>query len=160
MDCIALASFTHTDQYQAQGRDHMKKVPRISLMSSGKAAEARSGYNNPIKMDLLGEDFMSRITAVRGKRTGTCLPAAEARLLTQINHGFTNAWWDSYRDLVSKRQEFRLNAAEHQQLIRLTDELEQREAKRLQALVKLAKLRKQSLTDLMRSLGLPGKNDG
>jgi hypothetical protein len=83
-----------------------------------------------------------------------CLPAAEARLLIRINQGFPDSWWDHYDQLVVKRQEGRLSAPEHRELIRLTDELEAREAKRLQVLVMLAKLRKQSLPDLMKALGL------
>jgi hypothetical protein len=103
---------------------------------------------------------MSRISVVRRQHTETCLPPAEARLLTQINRGFTDAWWRRYHDLLEKRQESRLSAAEHRRLLGLTDQLERREAKRLYALVRLAKLRKQPLSDLMRDLGLPGKNDG
>jgi hypothetical protein len=38
----------------------------------------------------------------------------------------------------------------------MTDEIERQEAVRLRALAKLAKLREQSLTDLMKDLGLPG----
>jgi hypothetical protein len=103
---------------------------------------------------------MSRSTVVRGARRETRLPAGEARLLTQINKGFADAWWAHYHELVAKRQRCLLSAAEHRELIRLTDQLENREAKRLKALVKLAKLRKQSLADLMTALGLVGKTDG
>jgi hypothetical protein len=100
---------------------------------------------------------MSRITFVRGKRRETRLPAAEARLLTQINRGLTQDCWDHYHELVHNRQACRLSSAEHRELIRLTDQLEKREVKRLQSLVKLAKLRKQPLPDLMTALGLQGK---
>lgn len=103
---------------------------------------------------------MCRISVVPGKRGQSLLPAAEARLLTRINQGFREAWWEHYQQLVGKRQEGRLSGAEHRELIRLTEQLEGREAQRLQALVKLAKLRKQSLSDLMTTLGLPGKTDG
>ena len=103
---------------------------------------------------------MSRISVGCSHLGAACLPAAEARLLGQINQGFAEGWWDRYHELVGTRQEGQLSAAEHRELIRLTDQLERREAKRLQVLVRLAKLRNQSLTDLMTSLGLPGKADG
>jgi hypothetical protein len=103
---------------------------------------------------------MSRVSAVRGDRADVCLPAAEARLLRQINRGFADAWWDHYHGLVALRQEGRLNPTQHRELIGLTDQLESREAKRLQVLVKLAKLRKQSLPELMAALGLRGKANG
>ena len=104
--------------------------------------------------------FMSRISVVRDHRRESRLPAAEARLLSQINHGFADAWWDHYHELIRNRQESRLSTAQHRELIRLTDQLERREAKRLQALAKLAKLRKQSLRNLMTALGLSGMTDG
>jgi hypothetical protein len=97
---------------------------------------------------------------MRSKREETRLPAGQARLLRQINQGFTETWWDHYHDLIGKRQDYDLNDHEHRELIRLTDQLEKQEVKRLQALVKLAKLRKQSLNALMKDLGLPGNNDG
>ena len=102
---------------------------------------------------------MSRIKVTAGQRREERVPAVESRLLLQINKGFTKAWWDHFHELVTKRQEGTLSTEEHQELILLTDQLERREAKRLQALVKLAGLRKMSLSDLMTSLDLPGKCD-
>jgi hypothetical protein len=101
---------------------------------------------------------MSQIRVMRGKREN-CLPTAEARLLEQINQGFAESWWQRYHELIEKRQKSVLKAAEHRELINLTDEVERREGKRLGALVKLAKLRKQSLGDLMQDLGLPRAAD-
>jgi len=103
---------------------------------------------------------MSRISVFRTADKENRLPAAEARLLLKINQGFADAWWDHYDELVAKRQDGRLSAAEHRELIRLTDQLEAQEAKRLQALVRLAKLRKQSLPAVMKALGLRGRTDG
>jgi hypothetical protein len=101
---------------------------------------------------------MSENSLVRGNR-GACLPSPDASLLKQINQGFSDAWWEHYHELIRRRQESLLSAAEHRELIRLTDEVERREAKRLRALVKLAELRKQPLASLMKDLGLPGKSD-
>src|ERR1700722_8188497 len=91
--------------------------------------------------------IMSQIRVKPGEPE-SCLPSAEARLLGQINRGFADAWWQRYHKLIEKRQKAVLRAAEHRELIKLTDEVERREANRLRALVKLAKLRKQSLRDL------------
>ncbi len=60
----------------------------------------------------------------------------------------------------SQAQESLLSTAEHRELIQLTDQVEKKEAKRLQALVKLAKLRKQTLKGVMTELGLPEAADG
>ncbi|HYV36454.1 MAG TPA: hypothetical protein VE988_12155 [Gemmataceae bacterium] len=85
------------------------------------------------------------------------LAAEEVHLLAQINRGFAEKWWNDFHALVSKRQKRTLSSAEHQELIQMTDELEKREAKRLKALAKLAKLRDEPLAVVMKSLGLPGK---
>src|ERR1700732_1335766 len=98
---------------------------------------------------------MSENSLIRGKR-GACLPSPEAGLLKQINQGFSNAWWEHYYELIRRREESLLSAAEHRELIQLTDHIEKREGKRLQALVKLAKLRKLPLRSLLQDLGLPG----
>jgi hypothetical protein len=103
---------------------------------------------------------MSRTNVIRGNRRDSRLSAGQARLLKQINHGFSDAWWDHYHELVGKRQDCVLSAAEHRKLIQLTDQLENREVKRLRALLKLARLRKQSLAKLMTELGLPGTSNG
>jgi hypothetical protein len=102
---------------------------------------------------------MSRVAMPRSGRSDVCLPAAEARLLITINKGMSEAWWTHYHRLVEKRQASKLSRAEHKELIQLTDELEQEEAIRLKALVKLAKLRKQSLTEVMAALGIGRSGD-
>ncbi|MBI1831437.1 MAG: hypothetical protein HYR84_08310 [Planctomycetes bacterium] len=81
-------------------------------------------------------------------------------MLKQINQGFSDDWWEHYHELIRRREESLLSAAEHRELIHLTDQIERKEAKRLQALVKLAKLRKMPLRSLMKDLGLPGGADG
>jgi hypothetical protein len=103
---------------------------------------------------------MSRLSVARRTPRQTLLPPLETPLLKEINRGFSEPWWDHYHELVGKRQEGVLTPEEHRELIRLTDQVERREAKRLQALLKLAKIRKQSLAQLMKALGLPGRTDG
>ena len=97
---------------------------------------------------------------LRGADRSTRLPAAQARLLQQINQGFAEAWWEHYHELIHRRQESLLSDDEHRELIQLTDKVEKQEGKRLQALVKLARLRKQTLRSLMTELGLPEAADG
>jgi hypothetical protein len=46
---------------------------------------------------------MSRVI-LRNDRREHRLPAAEARLLAQINRGFSVNWWDHYHALDAKRQ--------------------------------------------------------
>jgi IS4 transposase len=96
---------------------------------------------------------------VKSHVRGASLPTRDARLLMQINQGFSETWWEHYHELIRRRQESLLSAADLRELIRLTDQIEKREAKRLQALVKLAKLRNVPLRSLMKDLGLPGATD-
>jgi hypothetical protein len=95
--------------------------------------------------------------SLRHGNLGICLPSPDSGLLEQINQGFSDTWWEHYHELIRRRQQSLLSGAEHRELIRLTDQVERREAKRLRALVKLAELRGQPLTSLMKELGLPGK---
>jgi hypothetical protein len=98
-------------------------------------------------------------TAVPSSKDGR-LPAAEARLLEQINRGFSDAWWDHYDKLLRKRDDEQLTTLQQRELIRLTGQIERREAKRLEALARLARRRKQSLNDLMTLLGVTRQRNG
>ena len=81
-------------------------------------------------------------------------------MLSQINQGFSDAWWEHFQALIRKRGDGVLTPTELEELIPLTNRLERQEAKRLKALVKLANLREQSLRSLMKELGLPRPTNG
>jgi hypothetical protein len=98
-----------------------------------------------------------RVDVLRARRQARSLPAEDSALLRQINSGFSESWWSRYRDLIEKRQNEALTAKQRRELIRLTDAVEKQEAKRLAALVKLARRRQQPLTELMKELGLHAK---
>lgn len=104
----------------------------------------------PSEVDLL----YTRLRSLRRGRHGASAPVSESALLAQINRGFSESWWKHYEHLLEKRRNETLNKGEHKELVRLTDQVEGREAKRMQALVQLAGLRKQSLRSLMKDLGL------
>ncbi len=82
------------------------------------------------------------------------LPRKEAELLQQINIGFSGEEWTAYHALVAKRRLGTLQPDEQQALIRLTDRLEQANARRIQALAELAQLRQTTLDALMGDLGI------
>ena len=84
------------------------------------------------------------------------LPAAEAALLQQINQGLPEDLRRRYQHLRSLRQQQTLTPDEHAELLRLTDEVEQREAHRAAALTALAQQRRVTLTELIHSLGIQG----
>ncbi|MEP0918085.1 hypothetical protein NC981_14755 [Leptolyngbya sp. DQ-M1] len=83
----------------------------------------------------------------------TSLPT-EAELLQKINIGFSSETWQQYHALIAKRQAEILTPAEHEILIQLTDRLERLNVDRIRAMIQLAALRNQPLTELMQSLGI------
>lgn len=80
--------------------------------------------------------------------------ATEADLLQQINIGFSAETWAQYRTLIAKRHAETLSSKEHADLIQLSDRLEKLNVTRIQALIQLANLRNQPLSDLMQTLGI------
>jgi hypothetical protein len=84
----------------------------------------------------------------------SCLPETEARLLAQINEGFPPDWWQRYNELTEKRRAETLTPEEQATLIGLSDQIEELNARRIQHLIELARLRQTSLPELMEQLGI------
>jgi len=82
------------------------------------------------------------------------LPPTEAKLLQQINLGLSAEEWDLYYDLIEKRQAETLTDEEHARLIKISDQIEIANARRIAALIQLAGLRGTSLETEMRNLGI------
>ncbi|MBW4620413.1 MAG: hypothetical protein KME17_13810 [Cyanosarcina radialis HA8281-LM2] len=84
----------------------------------------------------------------------TLKKATEADLLQQINIGFSAETWEQYHHLIAKRHAETLSPEEREDLIYLSDRLEKLNVIRIQALIQLANLRNQPLSDLMPTLGI------
>jgi hypothetical protein len=82
------------------------------------------------------------------------LPRAEAELLQRINEGLPEATWERYHALKAKRDAETLTDTEHAELIRLVNEVEGWNVRRLEAVAALAKLRGVPFPDLFQQLGL------
>jgi hypothetical protein len=82
------------------------------------------------------------------------LSKSEAQLLEEVNAGFAHIPWQRYLELLKRRDLEYLTDAEQQELIDLSDGLESANVKRLRLLVELAELRKTSLPNLIKELGL------
>lgn len=80
--------------------------------------------------------------------------ATESDLLQQINLGFSAETWAHYHALIAKRRAETLSPDEHADLIQLSDRLEKLNVNRIQALIQLANLRNQPLSNLMQALGI------
>lgn len=84
----------------------------------------------------------------------TDFPSAETDLLRRINEGLTEKDASRYHELMDKRRAGTLTSEEYQDLLRLTDVAEAIQARRLQDLVELSRLRGISLSALMEELEL------
>ena len=83
-----------------------------------------------------------------------CLPEAEAHLLRHINEGLSPEVWRRYTELIAKRRAETLTPDEHAALITLSDQIEELNARRIEFLAELARLRQTSLSEIMRQLGI------
>jgi uncharacterized protein involved in exopolysaccharide biosynthesis len=112
------------------------------------------------ELDEPGLDrLIHQVAVLRVSRKAQVLPAEEAQLLQQINQGVPTDLRAQYQVLRAKREAETLTAPEHQSLIKLSCQIEQIGADRLEALATLAQLRQVSLTELMQSLGIQPVTD-
>jgi len=82
------------------------------------------------------------------------LPREEAELLQRINEGLPPAVWQRYQELDAKRRAETLTPEEHASLIALSDQIEGANARRIEYLVELSRLRQVSLETVMDQLGI------
>jgi hypothetical protein len=87
------------------------------------------------------------------------VPMTEAELIQQINIGLSPSDWEKYHALIVKRQAETLTQDEYQQLVSMSDRLEKLNVQRIQSLIQLAKLRQQTLRELMENLGINSNPD-
>ena len=85
------------------------------------------------------------------------LSAEESRLLEEINLGLPDETWHRYRELIQRRNAGTLTASEQAELIAISDQIEELDARRAERLVELAQTRKTSLAALMQQLGIKAR---
>ena len=82
------------------------------------------------------------------------LSRGEAELLEGINRGLSQETWQRYHELLGKRRAETLTPREHEALVALSDQVEEMNARRMEQVAQLARLRHTSLEGLVRELGL------
>lgn len=100
------------------------------------------------------EQFVSQVINLRAQRLVHRLSQAEAKFIVKINQGLPAEVRKRYDELIDKRRDESLNSEEYSELLRLTDQIENLEAQRMQYLSELARYRKVSLTELMENMGI------
>jgi hypothetical protein len=100
------------------------------------------------------EQFVSQVLLLQAQRKVNNLPPAEAELLLKINQSIPSETKKYYDELIAKREAETLTPDEYNQLTQFTEQIEKLQAKRIEYLAELARLRKTSLTALMENLGI------
>jgi hypothetical protein len=101
--------------------------------------------------ELILEDLNARAAQVLNPSR---LNPEETALMQVITEGLPEAFWARYRELITLRDQEALSEAEHAELIDCSDRVEQLSARRVEALVQLAQLRRVSVQTLRAELGL------
>ena len=127
----------------------MSVIQVEAQLSTDELLKAISQLNQP---ELDGLVF--QIIALRARRQAHSLPQDEARLLLKINQGLSPKVQKRYDELIAKRRAESLTTDEYDELLRLTNQIENLEARRMEYLAELARLRQTSLTKLMENLGI------
>lgn len=84
----------------------------------------------------------------------------ESRLLLEINKGLSESTWLRYRELVQRRDAELLTPAEYDELIALSDLIEEVHANRMECLAQLAELRGITMKELMAELSIEVRHHG
>jgi len=113
------------------------------------ARRVASQTDRPVEQVLV--DWLNR--AAPESHTAA-LPESEAALLQQINLGLSESDWQRYHALLDKRRAETLTAGERQELVSLSDRIEEANARRVSGLVELARIRDTPLETLMTDLGI------
>jgi len=100
------------------------------------------------------EQIVNKLLALQAQQRAVSLSKTETDLLQEINRGLPPNVRTRYHDLSTKLHEETITPAEHEELLQLTDQIEQTDGERLRALIALAQLRRVSIDTLMDQLGI------
>jgi hypothetical protein len=100
------------------------------------------------------DKFVDKVLALRARRIAPVLTHEESELFMTINEGLSADKQVRFDKLVKKRRQSRLTEQEHEELLSLVGEIENMDARRVEALGKLASIRGMTLYELMDKLGI------
>jgi hypothetical protein len=106
------------------------------------------------------EKFLAEVAHLLVQRKAKTIPEREALLLLKINQRLLEPeTLEKYSNLYQKLQEETITEKEHENLLKLIQKREEKAVERMSYLVELAQLRKVSLKDLMKQLGMDSLAD-
>ncbi|MDQ3687467.1 MAG: STAS/SEC14 domain-containing protein [Acidobacteriota bacterium] len=100
------------------------------------------------------EQFVAKLFALKARQETPSLSERETELLMKINQGLPSATQQRLNELIHRRQAETISSKELRELKQLTDRIEKSDAKRLELLIELARLRNVPLKKLIKQLGL------
>lgn len=100
------------------------------------------------------EKFVAEAIALRAKRQSENLSVPESELLLKINQGIPAKTQKRFDELVAKRRDETLAPEEYRELLRLTDKIEKADAKRIELLAELARVRGKTFDEIVTELGI------
>jgi hypothetical protein len=104
------------------------------------------------------EKFTDRVMDLRASRRAPRLSKEEADLLRKINQGLSTEAWQRYENLNQKLHEETISPEDHQEFLKLVDQIEMADAERLFHLIELSRIRRVSVDALMEQLGIRRSN--
>lgn len=100
------------------------------------------------------EKLTTQVISLQARRKARGFSQDETKLLLKINQKINPKIKNRYDELLAKRQEESLTSKEYDELLKLTNEVEKLEVKRVEYLSQLAQLQNKNITELMRELGI------
>ena len=100
------------------------------------------------------ETFTKRVNLIHAQRKTPHVSQRETELLKKISEGLPPAILRPLQELRAKMEAETISEAEHAELLRLVNRVEQYDVERLAWLIELAQLRNQTVPELIDSLGL------
>lgn len=100
------------------------------------------------------EKFVQKIGHLIARRKVAYLPERESQLLMKINKAIPVTLQKRYEDLLIKNSEETIMPIEHEELLKVIEKVELRNAERLENLIELSRIRNVSLDILMKELHL------
>jgi hypothetical protein len=109
-------------------------------------------------VELMGPEefdtFIEQALSLHARPKAVTLSAAETKLIKRINRGLPNDLSSRYAQLLRKRKQGALSDDDHRELLKLTHEMESRDADRAAALLELAGVRRVPIRFLMKQMGI------
>lgn len=106
------------------------------------------------------ERFIKKANALRKKHLNNKQTRKESELILKINTIFPTDKRERYNELYAKFQESSLSETEHQELLNLNKEFEILNTKRIKYIGELAKLRHQTLEEIIEALQIKNSKIG